>query len=129
MSHRRRGAQRRASRVRDRHARGGARPYPQSIAATAAAGWLGAAPKSEVYDKIYHPYCNDIGMRIHMPGQPTGGPSMSQEAVVIFTFKSIQTILAEGGSSSWRLDRNHARRCPYAVCTRNAHAKAVQGPE
>ena len=52
-----------------------------------------------------------------------------KEVAVIFTAKSIETILAEGGTSSWRLDRNHARQCPYAVCTRNAHAEWVEGPE
>lgn len=54
---------------------------------------------------------------------------MSQEAAVIFTYKSIETILNEGGTSSWRLDRNHARQCAYVVCTRNAHAEWVEGPE
>lgn len=53
----------------------------------------------------------------------------SQETAVIFTAKSIERILAEGGTSSWRLDRNHARRCEYAVCTRNAYADWVEGPE
>ena len=54
---------------------------------------------------------------------------MSDEAVVVFTSKSIETILSEGGTSSWRLDRNHARRCVFAVCTRNANSDWVEGPE
>ncbi len=54
---------------------------------------------------------------------------MSKEATVVFTAKSIERILAEGGTSSWRLDRNHARKCPFAVCTRNANADWVEGPE
>lgn len=55
---------------------------------------------------------------------------MSQgESAVIFTAKSIERILNEGGTSSWRLDRNHARTCTFAVCTRNAHADWVEGPE
>lgn len=54
---------------------------------------------------------------------------MSLEATVVFTAKSIERILAEGGTSSWRLDRNHARQCPFAVCTRNANADWVEGPE
>lgn len=54
---------------------------------------------------------------------------MSQEATVVFTAKSVERIIAEGGTSSWRLDRNHARRCPFAVCTRNANADWVEGPE
>ena len=51
------------------------------------------------------------------------------EVAVMFTAKSIERIVSEGGTSSWRLDRNHARRCAYAVCTRNAHADWVEGSE
>lgn len=54
---------------------------------------------------------------------------MTDEVVVVFTAKSVERILAEGGTSSWRLDRNHARQCDYAVCTRNAHADWVEGNE
>jgi hypothetical protein len=54
---------------------------------------------------------------------------MSQEVTVVFTAKSINRILAEGGSSAWRLDRNRARRCEYVVCTRNAHADWGDGTE
>jgi hypothetical protein len=51
------------------------------------------------------------------------------EAAVVFTAKSIERILKERGTSSWRLDRNHARQCAYAVCTRNAYADWVEGSE
>jgi hypothetical protein len=54
---------------------------------------------------------------------------MANEATIVFTAKSIDRLLAEGGTSSWRLDRNNARRCEYAVCTRNANAIWVEGPE
>lgn len=54
---------------------------------------------------------------------------MSHEAAVVFTAKSVERILREGGTSSWRLDRNHARRCVFAVCTRNANADWVEGSE
>src|SRR5258708_30261641 len=54
---------------------------------------------------------------------------MSHEATIVFTYKSAERILAEGGTSAWRLDRNHARQCKYAVCTRNAKADDVEGPE
>lgn len=54
---------------------------------------------------------------------------MLDQAAVVFTAKSIERILEEGGTSSWRLDRNHARRCAFAVCTRNAHADWVEGRE
>ena len=54
---------------------------------------------------------------------------MSEEAIVVFTAKSVERILREGGTSSWRLDRNHARKCDFAVCTRNANADWVEGSE
>jgi hypothetical protein len=50
-------------------------------------------------------------------------------AIVVFTAKDVARLLREGGTSSWRLDRNNARKCAYAVCTRNAHADWVEGPE
>ncbi|MGH9733749.1 MAG: hypothetical protein ACRD8A_04060 [Candidatus Acidiferrales bacterium] len=50
-------------------------------------------------------------------------------AVVVFTFKSVETLLADGGTSSWRLDRSNARQCQFVVCTRNAYHKKVQGKE
>jgi hypothetical protein len=53
----------------------------------------------------------------------------SEKVALIFTAKSVETLLKEGGTSSWRLDRNHARHCTFAVCTRNAHADWVEGPE
>ena len=54
---------------------------------------------------------------------------MSKDVIVVFTAKRIDRILSEGGTSAWRLDPNHAGRCQYAVCTRNAHAKWSKGPE
>ena len=51
------------------------------------------------------------------------------KVVVVFTAKSSDRILREGGTSSWRLDRNNARQCEFAVCTRNANANWVEGPE
>jgi len=54
---------------------------------------------------------------------------MTDTAAVVLTAKSIDRILREGGTSSWRLDRNHARQCIFAVCTRNANADWVEGPE
>src|SRR5437899_3285892 len=54
---------------------------------------------------------------------------MSNKVAVVFTAKSVDRILNEGGTSSWRLDRNHARSCTYAVCTRNAQADWVEGKE
>jgi len=54
---------------------------------------------------------------------------MANDTVVLFTAKSVERILEEGGTSSWRLDRNHARQCGYAVCTRNSNADWVEGME
>jgi len=54
---------------------------------------------------------------------------MSQEAIVVLTYKSIDTLLRQGGTSSWKLDRTRARRCAYAVCTRNAYDENTEGPE
>jgi hypothetical protein len=54
---------------------------------------------------------------------------MTRQATVVLTAKSVERIIEEGGTSSWRLDRNHARLCPYAVCTRNAYADWVEGSE
>jgi hypothetical protein len=52
-----------------------------------------------------------------------------QKIIVVFTAKSTERILREGGTSSWRLDRNHARQCEYVLCSRNANADWVEGPE
>ena len=54
---------------------------------------------------------------------------MSEAIIVVFTAKSVERILSEGGSAAWRLDRNHARRCDYAVCTRNLHTDWGDGTE
>jgi hypothetical protein len=53
----------------------------------------------------------------------------THKAIVVFTAKSIERILREGGTSSWRLDRNNARQCEFAICTRNANADWAEGPE
>jgi hypothetical protein len=54
---------------------------------------------------------------------------MPTPAVVVFTAKTIEGILAEGGTSAWRLHPDHARARTYAVCTRNTFAKWSKGPE
>jgi hypothetical protein len=51
------------------------------------------------------------------------------QALVVFTGRSEERILEQGGSAGWRLDRAHARKCAYAVCTRNAEAGYAQGRE
>ena len=55
---------------------------------------------------------------------------MSNKTVVVFTFESIDRILHDGGTSEWRLDRNRARQCAFAVCVRHSNAKPrTEGPE
>ncbi|MBI5136497.1 MAG: hypothetical protein HZA24_04065 [Nitrospirae bacterium] len=47
---------------------------------------------------------------------------MSQEeAIVVFTARSPERIVEEGGSQAWVLDAAHARRCSWLVCTQNRH--------
>lgn len=54
---------------------------------------------------------------------------MNDKTAVVFTAKSVERLIEEGGTSSWKVDRNNARACAYAVCTRNAHASWVEGSE
>lgn len=51
------------------------------------------------------------------------------DALVVFTAKSSEQIIGEGGTSAWRLDRSHARRCDFVVCTRNAKSPWAEGHE
>lgn len=54
----------------------------------------------------------------------------STEAVVVFTGRSIERMIEEGGSSAWALDPHHALRCEYVVCCRNSRAEFTRpGPE
>jgi hypothetical protein len=46
----------------------------------------------------------------------------SDKSLVVFTYKSVDTILGEGGTSSWHVKRDRARTCEFVVCTRNAHS-------
>lgn len=44
---------------------------------------------------------------------------MAQTAIVVFTARSLDEILRDGGSRDWRLDADRARDCDYLVCTQN----------
>jgi hypothetical protein len=57
------------------------------------------------------------------------GTVMSDDAIAIFTGKSVETILQDGGTQSWVLDRGNARHCRYAVLCRNTHAEWSEGDE
>src|SRR4051794_35091434 len=53
---------------------------------------------------------------------------MSQDKVlVVFTCKKVSRLLREGGTSRWHLDPRRARRCKFAVCTRNEKAEFEDG--
>jgi hypothetical protein len=54
---------------------------------------------------------------------------MARNVAIVFTLKSVEHLLRTGGTSSWRLDRNHARACEYVVCTRNARHPKAEGTE
>lgn len=49
-------------------------------------------------------------------------------AVVVFTGKSLEHIINDGGSSSWVLDRARAKKQEYLVCCRSG-VEWVEGPE
>jgi hypothetical protein len=44
---------------------------------------------------------------------------MARAAIVVFTARSLNEILRDGGSRDWRLDADRARDCGYLVCTQN----------
>jgi hypothetical protein len=46
---------------------------------------------------------------------------MPHTALVTFTARPLEWILADGGSRGWRLDAERARHCEYLVCTQNRH--------
>lgn len=45
----------------------------------------------------------------------------AENTVAVFTAKSLNKILGEGGSGEWKLDPARAKKCTYLVCTQNAH--------
>ena len=49
--------------------------------------------------------------------------------ISVLTFKSVETILRNGGTQSWSLDPDRARACKYVVICRNAKTRDAQGPE
>ncbi|MDX1486151.1 MAG: hypothetical protein R3229_16890 [Alphaproteobacteria bacterium] len=44
-----------------------------------------------------------------------------ENTVKVFTAKSVDRILKEGGTSSWKLNQRRARQMEYAVCYRNVN--------
>jgi hypothetical protein len=54
---------------------------------------------------------------------------MSDNALVVFTNKSRERILAEGGTSHWVVVPGNVKKLEYVVCTRNSHKAFEQGPK
>lgn len=46
---------------------------------------------------------------------------MPENTLMVFTYRSLKSILADGGAQAWVLDPQRARRCTYIVCIRNRH--------
>ena len=53
----------------------------------------------------------------------------SEQAAVVFTFKSIEHICSVGGTQSWRMHQSHFGSFEYVVCARNRRREDVEGPE
>ena len=51
------------------------------------------------------------------------------DTVVTLTSKSVEQILAAGGSKSWKLRQSNARGATYLVCARNGKSKNAGGKE
>lgn len=45
----------------------------------------------------------------------------TEDTIVVFTARSPDRIVREGGSQAWVLNPNRARQCQYLVCTQNQH--------
>lgn len=46
---------------------------------------------------------------------------MSDECIAVFTARSPNRIIREGGSQAWALDPTRARKCRYLICVQNQH--------
>jgi hypothetical protein len=49
-----------------------------------------------------------------------------EDTVFVFTGRSVEQMLIEGGSQSWSLDAGRARRCSYLVCSQNRHSGTIR---
>jgi hypothetical protein len=54
---------------------------------------------------------------------------MPSSALAVFTAKSVDRLLREGGTKAWVLDAAKARRCEFAVCTKNRFNAESEGTE
>ena len=48
------------------------------------------------------------------------------DIISVLTFKSAETILKNGGTQSWVLDRKKAANCDYVVVCRNANSRTAE---
>ena len=46
---------------------------------------------------------------------------MPEDTLMVFTYRSLKSILEDGGAQAWVLDPERAQQCTYIVCTRNRH--------
>src|SRR5215217_205721 len=54
---------------------------------------------------------------------------MTHKAAIVFTYKSVEHILKDGGTQSWRMHPSHIGTFSYVVCARNRRNAEVEGPE
>ncbi len=55
---------------------------------------------------------------------------MARDVIAVFTFRTKEEIINEGGSQAWALNAQNAQRCRYLVCTRNRYMDPnATGPE
>jgi hypothetical protein len=55
---------------------------------------------------------------------------MPKDVIAVFTFRTREEIIHEGGSQAWVLNVPNAQRCRYLVCTRNRYTYPTEtGPE
>ena len=43
----------------------------------------------------------------------------NEESVMVFTYKSKNTLLKYNGSQSWKLDPKRVMKCKYVICVNN----------
>jgi hypothetical protein len=55
---------------------------------------------------------------------------MARKAILVFTGKTVENMLNDGGSLAWALDQVRARQYEFVVCARNSRASFTRpGPE
>lgn len=48
-------------------------------------------------------------------------PTITEDTIVVFTARSPERIIREGGSQAWVLNPARAKQCTWLVCTQNRH--------